>query len=143
MEFTVLSKKCCICKIYKPLIHKYFYKNKSTKSGFCSRCIECSKKYTRERYIKNKDKLNLQKREWYLRKKFGITNDEYWNIFMEQEGKCAICGQYPPTKRLVIDHDHKTEKIRKLICDKCNWTLGLINDNPFILIKMVKYLKGE
>ncbi len=64
----------------------------------------------------------------------------------EQNGVCAICGK-PETKifknkviSLAVDHDHKTGKVRSLLCYRCNGVLGLIFENPSLLNKYTEYL---
>ena len=53
--------------------------------------------------------------------KYGITEDEYTAMLEAQEGRCAICNL---ERKLVIDHDHKTGKVRGLLCKPCNAMLG-------------------
>ena len=52
---------------------------------------------------------------------------------------CAICGKQPKGF-LVIDHDHKTEEVRGMLCKQCNIGLGAFKDNPMFLFNAVKYL---
>jgi len=47
----------------------------------------------------------------------------YDELLAQQNGVCAICGHPPKTKRLNIDHDHKTMEVRGLLCHKCNRAL--------------------
>lgn len=80
-------------------------------------------------------------RENHLKRYFGITIDEYNQLFDTQDGKCAICSN--PTekdKNLSIDHNHITGKTRGLLCSKCNFALGLVNEDISILQNMIKYL---
>jgi Recombination endonuclease VII len=56
-----------------------------------------------------------------LQQRYGITCDQYWTYFEEQEGKCAVCKRKPTKRyRLVVDHDHDTGLIRGLIHARCN-----------------------
>ena len=74
---------------------------------------------------------------------------DYEALSKAQGGRCAICGRKETIKnylngnsrRLAIDHDHKTDKIRGLLCGKCNRGLGLFRDNIDFLQKAVRYLK--
>lgn len=73
-----------------------------------------------------------------------LGNDFYDHKLAEQNGKCAICGsgKYDRTnRRFAIDHCHQTEKIRGLLCGRCNMALGLLNDNLEILDNAIKYLR--
>jgi hypothetical protein len=56
-------------------------------------------------------------------KTYGITSDDYATLLEAQEGRCAICGARPKSKRLAVDHDHKTGAVRGLLCSRCNHEL--------------------
>jgi hypothetical protein len=71
---------------------------------------------------------------------FRITPEEYDRILAHQGGVCAGCGCKPGKNRLAVDHDHKTGKIRGLLCWTCNSTLGEALDSPQRLFKLYKYL---
>jgi hypothetical protein len=79
-------------------------------------------------------------------KKYGLTEDDYFEMFEQQEGRCAICGKEPGStmgvdrNRLVIDHSHTTGKVRALLCDYCNRGLGIFFDDPELLIAAADYL---
>lgn len=81
--------------------------------------------------------------------RYGITADEYDAMFKEQDGKCAICGQSklpidPRTGKtydLAIDHCHRTDRVRKLLCPHCNVGLGAFKDSPELLHAAISYLK--
>lgn len=73
---------------------------------------------------------------------------KYGQLQILQDGKCAICGKGPggmsnTKKRLVVDHNHKTGKIRGLLCGSCNIGLGHFKDNVEILKSAIKYLLLE
>lgn len=99
-------------------------------------------------YVKEKHRQNARKgmRERNL-KKYGITQLEYETLFKKQHGLCAICLQ-PETfkqrnkiQRLAVDHCHKTNLIRGLLCRQCNLTIGFIRDNIELLERTINYLK--
>ncbi|MEI8051963.1 MAG: endonuclease domain-containing protein [Actinomycetes bacterium] len=50
----------------------------------------------------------------------GVTPAIYEVMLDDQDGGCAICGRPPKTRRLDVDHDHKTGKVRGLLCHRCN-----------------------
>lgn len=81
----------------------------------------------------------------HLKRTYGITLEEYNRLFAEQNGRCAICGisQLELTKRLCVDHDHETGKVRGLICNMCNGGLGYFKDSLTSLEKAVEYLKAH
>ena len=75
--------------------------------------------------------------------KFGITLDQYQEMFKKQNGRCAICTE-PQSKRKLafsVDHDHKTKQIRDLLCGQCNVAIGMFQENIEILEKAIQYLK--
>ena len=84
---------------------------------------------------KHKDKI----KNWRLQKEHHITIQEYKNMFIEQEGKCAICGK--KFNYLCVDHDHNTGKIRGLLCHKCNLVIGYAHENIRTLISAAKFLE--
>lgn len=73
-----------------------------------------------------------------------ITKQAYDGMYVAQNGCCVICGRHQSEfrKRLCIDHCHKTNKIRGLLCINCNTGLGHFKDNPQILANAIEYLKG-
>jgi len=77
----------------------------------------------------------------HIKRKYGITEEDYCNMWNDQEGLCAICGSDDNSgKRFSVDHCHDTGKVRGLLCDPCNWMLGQAKDNTNTLAKAIKYL---
>lgn len=78
----------------------------------------------------------------YAFKSYGMTKEIYENMFTEQNGLCAICGQREPVRgrRLSIDHHHGNGIVRGLLCTNCNRALGYFKDDVNILNKAVQYL---
>jgi hypothetical protein len=77
---------------------------------------------------------------------YGITEEQYQVLLESQNFGCKICGATTTNKlrkNLSVDHDHRTGRIRGLLCGKCNPMLGLADDNPVILLKAIQYLKGN
>jgi hypothetical protein len=91
----------------------------------------------RRRYHKNPAKFCLDRRKLAIRTKYGLTLEEYNSKFESQHGLCSICGG----DALALDHCHLTGKVRDFLCNRCNLTLGNINDNVEILNKMISYLQ--
>jgi hypothetical protein len=77
-----------------------------------------------------------------LKRKFGLTPEQYDLIYQAQGGKCAICQVATgKTKKLAVDHDHKTGKIRGLLCSTCNrMILGTLRDDITALQRAIDYL---
>lgn len=80
-----------------------------------------------------------------LRFHYGVTLEAF-NAVAELQGHvCAICGTHDTTtraKRLVVDHDHQTGRVRALLCHRCNCGLGYFKDNPALLRKALVYLEA-
>lgn len=77
-----------------------------------------------------------------IKEKYSLSPEEYKMVFNQQLGSCAICKtlQNNLKKPLFVDHNHQTAKIRGLLCTRCNSALGFVNENPNILLSMIKYL---
>jgi hypothetical protein len=71
---------------------------------------------------------------------YGIDVQDYERMLEEQNGGCYICGEQPSKRALDIDHDHKTGKVRGLLCSNHNRALGLLNDDIVLMLKSVEYL---
>jgi len=112
-----------------------------------NKCRSCRNKYALDWGKKNPEKLRgiilRSKLNGWNERRHGITPEEYNRMFIEQNGMCAICGvhQSKLNKRLCIDHDHSTGKIRGLLCNHCNFVIGHAHDNPDILMSAIVYLK--
>lgn len=146
-------KTCIVCKKEKQL--KYFTKSCNRKNGIRNHCRDCHNLYSKNYYKNNKEKAKESRLNWrknnpektsiirmksYYKSTFNISFNEVQNMKIKQGGKCAIC-EIIPKRRLVLDHNHKTNKLRKLLCDKCNSILGYSNENKNILNNCIKYLE--
>jgi RNA polymerase-binding transcription factor DksA len=83
--------------------------------------------------------------KWKKKKRllaYGITENELENMKQKQKDKCAICGK-PISENFVIDHDHKTGKVRGLLCISCNTGLGHLKDNKVAMLKAIDYLDNK
>ncbi len=102
---------------------------------------------TRRSYRKNRAKRQAYGREYgqkVLRfARYGITEADFDRILEEQDGACAICRTLFEDKKPCIDHDHETGEVRGLLCYSCNSGIGQLRDDPELLAKAIRYLKGE
>jgi hypothetical protein len=125
------SKQCRKCEIIKPRTE--FASNGGNKISYCRECYK-SVGLTH----------NLSK--------YGLTVDQYIDMFEAQDGKCYICKKDEPShtkKRLSVDHDHSccgqgrgcNKCVRMLLCSQCNMALGAVKDNIKVLKSMIKYLE--
>ena len=132
------SKVCLGCKEEKDF--SLFTNDKRIKSGLRSQCKACyaavNKKNREIRGWTEKD------RDVRLQRTFGLNPGQYAEMLEEQDYKCAVCGrtEQENNKRLAVDHCHKTGKIRKLLCHKCNCALGMVDDNKDTLSSLISYL---
>lgn len=74
-------------------------------------------------------------------KRRGITEDAYYEILIEQDGLCAICREEPGARRLHIDHDHDTGRVRGLLCFNCNSGIGKFHDEPDKIEAAAEYVR--
>jgi hypothetical protein len=74
---------------------------------------------------------------------YGISKAEIDQMESQQRGRCAICDKPPKRRRLNIDHDHVTGRVRALLCTSCNGGLGHFKDDPRLLAKAIEYLNGH
>lgn len=153
LEQVNISGRCKICASEKS--NKYKKENREryleSKKKHRQKHLDYYKKYNKEQYRKEKEKygslLSLKK----VCEARGITIEEYHNMVLVQDGKCAICHQAETRKsgkgsgmlRLCIDHCHKTNKVRGLLCHSCNTALGKFKDSPVNLYRAIRYLKRQ
>lgn len=78
-----------------------------------------------------------------LKKKFGITVEQYDQMMRAQLNRCAICRihQSQEKRRFAVDHDHSSGKIRGLLCINCNRGLGAFKDSDEMLAEAIEYLR--
>jgi hypothetical protein len=132
----------------KEFSKKYWIKNKEHIS-------QRVKKYRRL----NMEKIRLQrkyqyneaqkehKRVYRIKRMYGIDDNKYTELLKKQGGVCAICKQTEYSKhwcgktmKLAIDHDHKTKKVRGLLCSRCNNGIGRFEDSINLLQNAIDYL---
>lgn len=105
---------------------------------------EAAKKYAKEYYPRNKEKVAQQARESWLRTRYDLTVEQYDEMLAAQGGGCAICGeQCPSGSRLAVDHDHSTGTVRGLLCVRCNKGLGSFQDSIVRLRAAEQYLRAH
>lgn len=128
--------RCCIAKEKNE-----FGKDAATASGVSSWCKLCKKTWRAER---RKDEPEKHKQIDFKNdlKKYGLTPEDYRNMFESQKGKCACCGTDASEFRrgLHVDHDHSTGQVRALLCTKCNPGIGYFDDSTERLEMAIKYL---
>lgn len=98
-----------------------------------------------KRFIYNEkgDKKRAAFNHWknVMKQKYDISVEEYERLLMAQNSRCAICDTPAGKKRLSVDHNHDTKKVRGLLCSTCNSGLGMVKENKYILENMIRYLE--
>lgn len=156
-RFSYLSNKDKILEKQKA----YYQANKAKRNAFSStyrgknldkvKAYEAKSKekhkatyqeLARKFYRKNRARLLISGRRRALAQKYNMSEEEYDRKFAEQSGLCATCLKPPKAnKRLCVDHDHVTGRVRRLLCDRCNMVLGLIDESPSTLRRLADYLE--
>jgi len=79
-----------------------------------------------------------------IRRRFGVTTEQYDEMLARQNGGCAICGKTNPNgHRLAIDHNHRSGKVRGLLCRNCNSAIGQLLDSPELIRKAADYVESQ
>ena len=126
------NKVCSKCKIEKPVSD--FSVDVSKKSGLRSACKKCQSNYIRF---------------YHINRRYSITEKEYREILKSQNGTCALCSssvstRFSRSKHLVVDHCHKTNIVRGILCSSCNLILGVIEKKgESFLSKTQAYLNNS
>lgn len=106
----------------------------------------------------NREEHTRKNREWNFRRKYGITLDQYNEMRMSQDCRCAICGRHEndlPKKLsrrttdgiqtegspLTVDHCHLSGRIRQLLCFRCNQFIGFANEDPDLMRSAILYVE--
>lgn len=110
----------------------------------CDECATWRREYSRTRRQEFPDEMPTAGRKSWL-KKYGLTPESYNEMLVEQGGACAICRQFPEmfARRLHVDHDHGTGRVRALLCHGCNAGLGHFGDDPERLRTAREYLMAH
>lgn len=152
------EKFCPKCKTNKPA--KDFPTSPNRRGGLGSWCLSCGRENGKRWYKNNKSTKDKQNIEWYYRnkrrarnayllRKYGITVEQYEDMFAFQGGVCAICKKSESAKdksgtlrALAVDHCHDTGAIRGLLCYHCNQVIAHLGDNYQKSLRYFNYLKG-
>ena len=133
------EKECYTCKEVKNIVE--FYESESNKDGLSGQCKIC-KVANDKPYSENKRQYNEKYR---LKTKFGITVEEREYLLQHQQHRCAICNESEVEKqrKLAIDHNHLSNKIRGMLCMTCNAAMGLLKADIGVelLQKAILYIK--
>lgn len=128
------TKRCPACKETKPLAEFY----SGGKGTYCKPCTKADVlRWVRE----NPERFRRTQRRSMLKRKYGMTEDDYDAMLAAQGGCCPICNATLAEVVVNVDHDHGTGRVRGILCDRCNRTLGLFGDDPARLRSAAAYLR--
>ena len=149
-------KTCPRCQETKPKTE--FVKHKNRKDGLAPYCRPCARLRTveyRERigkeaynvlqyqwWQKNKERAKRYRRKSTLKRSYGLTIEQYEEMVQSQGGNCAVCLK-PPNDILYVDHDHATGRVRKLLCQSCNFALGLLEEDVERISRLIDYITAH
>lgn len=104
--------------------------------------FEAKRAREKARRLKYPEKVRMECKTSWLKNTYGLTADDVDRMRLAQGGKCAVCGSGfdCPGVVMCIDHCHKTQKVRGLLCRKCNSALGLLGDDLEVVRSAVLYL---
>jgi hypothetical protein len=165
-----MGKTCRLCGVHKPLAE--YHRASTSKDGHRGECKDCFRAQAAARYRADPERVKSRVRRWqqenpqrvretraayiadgrksendrrsYLKRKFGITPEQYAEMLAAQGGVCALCSRPPRNDiSLHVDHDHRTGAIRKLLCFRCNNALGDLYDDPELLRAAADYLDAH
>ena len=118
------------------------------KKAYKERNIEKHREWNKIWRERNKEYLQKKLKEYHNRPEIKAHYKIYmkkWNLKRREKimglpkpSKCPVCKR--DGIRICMDHDHKTGKMRGWLCDKCNVTLGRVDDSPKILLALIKYI---
>ena len=152
-------KVCTKCGSQGP-----FWKDSGTKDGLSVWCVVCKDaarvawrklQTSEERKAQNaRNRANQKKhpdfanrqtkalRKYRLKRRYGLTPEQWESLFDSQGRKCAICGiEIPTVKGWSTDHDHANGKHRGILCAPHNAALGAFGDSPDLLRAAAIYLE--
>lgn len=131
---------CRSCKRTLSIDSFYIRKTGKEKDKPIKPCKKCMREKQKE-YVRS-PKGRLTYRRKHLKNNFDLTIEQYNQMFVDQNGVCAICGNIN-TKghRLCVDHNHKTGKVRGLLCVFCNIFAGYIEKYPEKIKQIKSYLE--
>ena len=118
-----------------------WYKNNVEKAReymkqYCKNHREEKKKYDKE----HKEELKEYRTQYYIKKLYGLSHEGWLKLYKNQDGRCAICKKlFEKPSDACVDHNHKTDEVRGLLCKNCNFGLGYFNDDLEIVKEAINY----
>jgi len=131
-------KICNTCKLPRKSKDFRVMKNADSKTGYYvnKRCYFCEREWLAAH--RRKPETKKRKKFYWIAFRYGLTPEQWQIMLKQQQGKCAICK-----KRLLrpfTDHNHKTGKVRGLLCGPCNMYLGHVKEQVEVYKRAIRYL---
>ena len=135
------KKESAICKNCKTEFQAFSIRVNLGQGTFCSReCYQTWRKLNK----KSRDAERYSNRLYQKKNKYGLKKEEYEEMFDTQNNSCAICKNvFTEINKGFVDHDHKTGKVRGILCTTCNSGLGFFKDDISLLESAIKYLSEK
>lgn len=108
----------------------------------------------RRSYERHRERICAKQRQWQadhrdmaraqkLKTAYGISSEDFSIWLTAQDHRCRICKTDKPggAGQFHVDHCHDTQKLRGLLCARCNTLLGYAKDNPNVLRAAAAYLE--
>lgn len=138
-ENTFGRNQCRICNKQAIARYELLPKRKKYKQSYNK--SKPRKEYASKWYSKNRERM----RNWSFKRRYGITLEELQILKEKQNYKCLICHKHETEldhRGLAVDHDHKSGKIRGLLCHTCNsHILSVVEKYSHLLPTALDYLK--
>lgn len=107
------------------------------------KCPKCGKVLPLSMFAPNTEHCRICRRDYDWQYRYGISPEQYLDMYKAQNGKCKICGkELPDGQYLCIDHNKETGEVRGLLCSSCNKGLGFFRDDTDVITNAIKYVKG-
>ena len=121
-------------------VSEFYFSHSSNRYDYY--CKKCRANYSRLQNERNRERNKSRRREKHLCDNYALTQAQYDERLAAQNGVCAICERPEKllNRKLAVDHDHATGKIRALLCYRCNRGIGMFEDNSSFLISAAAYL---
>lgn len=128
-------------RICNHCLNEYSLDTEGSRHKYCSTaCYKAKHAAT----FKTSKRDKVARTTYWLRHKYGITVEERDQMLQDQGGCCAICKTSEPTGyNWHVDHCHTTNKVRGMLCSRCNQALGLVSENVSTLRSMIKYVENH
>lgn len=134
-----MERKCNKCGVVKPLTDFYKAGRKGKPEERHHECKVCAKARIKAAHEADPDRA----RDRHLRRNYGISLADFNRMVLSQGSRCACCGTDKPGGKhgqWNVDHDHVTGVVRELLCKDCNIVLGLVEDSPEHLQRLIEYI---